>query len=258
MANAPAAVYIFCALFGIAVGSFLNVCIFRIPKKESIVVVPSHCMSCGKKLKWWELVPVFSYVFLRGKCSGCKAKISPQYCIVELATGLIWVLVLFVEGLSVDTILFQALFSALLVIAVIDARTKEIPFPIVIFIAVLGAIRIALHYKTFTQNWLDIVLGPVVMAVLFLAIIFFSNGRAMGGGDYKLCTAMGLFLGLKLSLLGLVFGCIIGSVIHVSLMIIKKVGRELAFGPYLAAGFAVSALWGTDFIAWYTQKFLTF
>ncbi len=252
--STPAVFYILALLFGIGIGSFLNVCIYRIPKKESIVTVPSHCMSCGKKLHWYELIPVFSYIFLRGKCSGCKAKISPQYCIVELANGLLWALVFFVKGIQVDTILIQLLISALLVIAVIDARTKEIPFAIVIFIAVLGAVRVIFHH----ESWLDLVLGPVVMAVLFLAIIFFSNGRAMGGGDYKLCTAMGLFLGLKLCFLGLVLGCILGSIIHVGRMIIKHVGRELAFGPYLAAGFAISALWGADIWGWYIGKFFTF
>ncbi len=252
--SSPAVFYVLAALFGICVGSFLNVCIYRIPKKESIVVVPSHCMSCGKKLHWYELIPIFSYIFLRGKCSGCKAKISPQYCIVEATTGALWALVYFVKGAAVDTILIQLLVSALLVIAVIDARTKEIPFPVVIFIAVLGAIRIIFYH----ESWRDIVLGPVVMAALFLAIIFISDGRAMGGGDYKLCTAMGLFLGLKLTFLGLVIGCILGSIIHVARMIIQKVGRELAFGPYLAAGFAISALWGAQMWSWYVTKFFSF
>ncbi len=247
----PALFYVFALLFGIAVGSFLNVCIFRIPKKESIVVVPSHCMSCGKKLKWWELVPVFSYIFLRGKCSGCKAKISPQYCIVELSNGLLWALVYFVKGAQVDTILIQLLVSALLVIGVIDARTGEIPFPIVIFIGVLGAIRAIFHHEA----WLDLLLGPVVMFVLFTVLVFFN---AMGGGDLKLCTAMGLFLGLKLCFLGLIIGCIIGSIIHVALMIFKKAGHELKFGPYLGIGFTVSALWGADMWAWYMDKFFNF
>ena len=256
--SAPAAVYVFTFIFGAVIGSFLNVCIYRLPKHESIVVVPSHCMSCGRKLMWYELVPLFSFLFLRGKCHGCKAKISPQYFIVEFITGLLFVLVLFVKGITADTILIQLLISALLVIGVIDARTFEIPFPVVVFIGILGAIRIAVNYKTFTANWWNIVFGPIAMMVLFGLIIFISNGRAMGGGDYKLAIAAGLFLGLKQVALGLVLGCVIGSVIHVILMIVKKKGRELAFGPYLGAGFALSALWGNEMISWYVTKFLTF
>lgn len=249
--SAPAAVYIFTFLFGVCIGSFLNVCIYRIPEHQSIVVVPSHCMSCGKKLHWYELVPLFSYIFLRGKCKGCKAKISPQYFIVELITGLLFVLVLFVKGISADTPLCWAFISALLVIGVIDARTFEIPFPIVVFIGILGAIRIAVNYATFRENWWNIVFGPVAMCIFFGLIIFISNGRAMGGGDYKLAIAAGLFLGLKQVTLGLVLGCIIGSIIHVLLMVIKKKGRELAFGPYLGIGFGLSALWGNEMINWY-------
>ncbi len=253
--NAAWFFYIFTFLFGITVGSFLNVCIFRIPKEESIVSVPSHCMTCGKKLHWYELIPLFSWLALRGKCHGCKTKISPQYPIIEAANGLLWCLVLFIKGPCPDFLLISALFSALLVMGVIDARTMEIPNGIVLFILVLGIIRSAVNIFIFKQPWLDIVLGPVVMGGIFLAILLISGGRAMGGGDVKLMFTIGLFLGLKATFFGLVAACVVGSIIHLSLMAIKKVGRQLAFGPYLAIGFAVAALWGEKCLNWYLGKF---
>ena len=240
METAPWLVYIFTFLFGIVFGSFLNVCIYRIPEKQSIVTVPSHCMTCGKKLHWYELIPLFSWLALRGKCHGCKSKISPQYPLIEAANGLLCVLALFVKGLTADFILTCLLFSALLVISIIDARTFEIPFPIVIFIAVLGAVRLIFYH----EHWLDSILGPVVMGALFLIIILVTGGKAMGGGDFKLVMAAGLFLGLKKSLLALFIASLFGSIIHLILMKALHKGRQLAFGPYLSAGFLVAALWG--------------
>lgn len=255
MSEFPWIFYLFTFLFGVCIGSFLNVCIYRIPEGQSIVTVPSHCMTCGKKLHWYELVPLFSWLALRGKCLGCKAKISPQYPIVEAANGLLWCLVLWVKGPCIDMLLCCALLSAFFVLSVIDARTMEIPNGIVIFILVLAVIRAALNIFIYKQPWLDIVLGPVIMGGAFFAILLISDGRAMGGGDVKLLFAVGLFLGLKLTLFGLVVACIAGAVIHVSLMAIKKVGRQLAFGPYLSLGFAVSALWGAKCVEWYLSMF---
>lgn len=258
MEYAPVPMYIIVFLFGLVFGSFLNVCIYRLPEHQSIVKVPSHCMSCNKKLHWYELIPLFSWIFLRGKCSGCKAKISAQYPIIEASTGLLFMLCLFVKGLSVEMFLCQALMCALLVLSIIDARTKEIPNGISIFIAVIGLImavyRIIPLIKSHSSVW-DVVLGPVVVAGVLLLILILSGGGAIGGGDVKLMAAAGLFLGFKSSVLSLVIGCIAGAVIHVALMKIKHLGRELAMGPYLSAGIAVSALWGTEIVAWYLSKF---
>lgn len=254
METAPVVAYIFVFLFGIMVGSFLNVCIYRLPKHESIVVVPSHCMSCGKKLHWYELFPLFSWLALRGKCLGCKAPISAQYPLIEALNGVLWVSVVLVKGLTLDAILCQLMISALLVIALIDARTKEIPVSLNIFIGILGAARLALQYT----EWLDRVLGFGVLGGLFLFIILVSGGRALGGGDMKLMFAVGLFLGLKAGAFGLMAACILGSVIHLILMAAKKVGRELAFGPYLSLGFALAALWGQDIAEWYLTTYFVF
>ncbi|MBQ3027817.1 MAG: prepilin peptidase, partial [Lachnospiraceae bacterium] len=146
-------------LYGILVGSFLNVCIYRIPRHESIVTTPSHCMSCGYGLKWYDLVPVFSWLCLRGKCRKCKAPISVQYPIVEAANGVLWILVIALRGLNVEGILYCLFASALLVLSVIDFRTYEIPFGINVFIALLGGVRLV----TDRENWLLYVLGAVLV-----------------------------------------------------------------------------------------------
>ncbi len=254
MTYSPVPVYIFVFLYGIVFGSFLNVCIYRIPKGESIVKVSSHCMTCDKRLHWYELIPLFSWVFLRGRCHGCKSKISAQYPLIEGATGLLFVLCLAVKGLTVDMLLCQALMCALLVLSVIDARTKEIPNGINIFIAVIGLIKAVITVIPLIkahESVLDFALGPVVVAGVLLLILIVSGGGAIGGGDVKLMAAAGLFLGFKCTLLALVIACIAGSVIHIALMKIKHLGRELAMGPYLSLGIAVSALWGSEITAWY-------
>ena len=254
MTNAPVFVYIFVFLYGIVFGSFLNVCIYRLPAGESIVKVNSHCMSCGKRLHWYELIPLFSWIFLRGRCHGCHSKISVQYPLIEAANGLLFVLCLAVKGLTLDMLLCQALMSALLVLSVIDARTKEIPNGINIFIAVIGLIRVVVTIIPVIKSGgsvLDVVLGPVVVSGVLFLILVISGGGAIGGGDVKLMAAAGLFLGLKCTLLALVIGCIAGSIIHVALMKIRHLGRELAMGPYLSLGIATAALWGSEITAWY-------
>lgn len=121
-------------LFGIVIGSFVNVCIYRIPKKEDIVKVRSHCMSCGYQLKWYDLVPLFSYLALRGRCRRCNVKLSVQYPVVEAANGILYVLIVLVNGANVESLLYCLLTSALLALSVIDFRTYEIPVGINLFI----------------------------------------------------------------------------------------------------------------------------
>lgn len=255
--SAPAFMYIVVFLYGLLIGSFLNVCIYRLPEQQSIVTIPSHCMNCGKKLHWYELIPLFSWLALRGKCHGCKAKISAQYPIVEAMNALLYILVLFIKGPSIDMLLCQALISNLIVLSFIDARTMEIPNGINIFIAVLGVARTLVDWLVYKNGWLDHVLGLIVMVVFFI-IFFVSDGRAIGFGDVKMMFGIGLFLGLKCTVFGLAAGCIVGSVIHLTLMAVKKVGRQLAFGPYLSTGFAISALFGKYVVDWYLNTFFSF
>lgn len=234
-------------LFGITVGSFLNVCILRIPIKESVVTVPSHCLSCGKQLKWYELLPVFSWLVLRGKCRKCKRPVSAQYPVIEAVNGLLWVLIFLIFGLVPFTLLCCLMTSALLVLSVIDARTGEIPAGINIFILVLGVGRLALDYS----SWSEYALGFVVVSVPLLLVLLITGGRGIGGGDIKLMAVCGLFLGWKLALLAFALGCILGAVIHLIRMRVSDAGRVLALGPYLAAGIFIAMLWGDQLLSWY-------
>lgn len=238
--------YIIIFIYGIIIGSFLNVCIFRIPKQESIVK-GSHCMNCGYRLRWYDLVPLFSYLFLGGKCRKCGTKISVQYPIIEVLNGGLYLLVFAVCGWSVETLLYCLLFSALLALSVIDFRTYEIPVGFNYFILALGLIRIITDYA----NWPDYAIGLFSVSFFLALIYWISKGRAIGGGDVKLMATCGLLLGWQKIVLALMLGCIIGSVIHIARMKLTKADHVLAMGPYLAAGVAISALWGDKIIQWY-------
>jgi len=233
-------IFLYIFIIGLVFGSFLNVCIFRLPKHENIAIEPSHCQNCGRRLKWYELFPVFSYIALKGKCRTCHTKISIQYPIIELLNGTMYVLVFLVMGMNVRALLTCALTSCLIVIAVIDWRTFEIPVGLNVFIALLGVINLVFDY----DNWLDYLIGAACVSGFLLIIYLVSKGRAMGGGDIKLMAAAGLLLGWKNIVLAFILGCILASVIHVIRMKVSKAEHVLAFGPYLAAGIIIAQLFG--------------
>ncbi|MBR3833638.1 MAG: prepilin peptidase [Lachnospiraceae bacterium] len=244
---------IFC-LYGIVIGSFVNVLILRIPISESVTLTRSHCMTCGHVLSWYELVPLFSYIFLGGKCRHCKEHISIQYPIVEAANGILYLLLYLACGISVECILYCLCASALLALSVIDWRTKEIPIGFNIFILLLGLIRLV----TDIGNWSQYVIGLFAVSGFLFLLHLITKGRGIGGGDIKLMAATGLLLGWQLNIIAFLLGCVIGSIIHLSIMAIKKAGRELAFGPYLSAGVFVAMIWGEQLVSWYLSMWATY
>ncbi len=239
--------YIVIFIYGIVIGSFLNVLIYRIPKKENIVTTRSHCMNCGYQLRWYDLVPLFSYLALGGRCRKCKAHISAQYPVIEALNGVLYLIVFWKYGMSVDSLVYCLLFSALLALSVIDFRTYEIPVGFNLFILTLGLIHGAFHYT----QWLDFLIGFLCVSVFLLILYYATGGRAIGGGDVKLMAVCGLLLGWKLIIFAFLLGCIIGSVIHLIRMKVSGEGHVLAMGPYLSAGVAVAVLWGNEFLQWY-------
>lgn len=239
--------YIIIFIFGITIGSFLNVCIYRIPLGESIVTAPSHCMTCGWKLKWYDMVPVFSWLVLGGKCRNCKSKISVQYPIIEGVNGILYVMICAVNGLEWSSVIYCFMASALLVLSIIDWHTYEIPFGINVFLFVLGIAMTILDRGNLVEHLIGMICVSGLLGILYLL----TGGRAIGGGDIKLMFACGLILGWKLILLAFFLGCIIGSVVHIIRMSVKKAGRMLAMGPYLSAGIFLAALWGNAWINWY-------
>ena len=239
--------YITILIFGITIGSFLNVCIYRLPLGESIVTAPSHCMICGRKLRWYDMVPVFSWLVLGGKCRNCKSEISVQYPIIEGVNGILYVVICVVNGLVWSSVVYCFMASALLVLSVIDWRTYEIPFCLNVFLFVLGVAVVVLD----RGNLVDHLIGMVCVSGLLEVLYLVSGGRAIGGGDIKLMFACGLILGWERIILAFLLGCVIGSVVHTVRIKVSKAGRMLAMGPYLSAGVLLAALWGDAWINWY-------
>jgi len=239
------------AVLGACVGSFLNVLIFRIPRKEEFVRTPSHCMECGRRLQWFELIPVVSWLLQKGRCRGCGSRLSPQYPVVEAANALAWLLTaqLFRQD-PLRIALYCALFSLLLVIAFIDWRTFEIPAGLNLAIGVLGAVQLAAD----AANWRLYVIGLFSVSLVFLLLWFITGGAGIGLGDVKLVAAAGLLLGWPRMIPAILAGSFTGVVIH-SLRMKKGAGRKLAFGPYLALGIWFSALFGEDLIVAYLGLF---
>ena len=259
-------VYGIVLIYGLLIGSFLNVCIFRIPDESSIVTGRSHCMNCNSKLKWYELIPVFSYIFLLGKCKSCKSKISIQYPIVEALNGIVYVLVFYLFGWSAPhvillNVVYCLVISALIVLSLIDFRTNTIPIGINIFIMIMGLAAALIKYIWFGRNtemMLDHAIGFFAVSSFLLLIFYASKGRGIGGGDIKLMAGAGLLLGWELILLAFFIGCVLAAIIHPIRMRINHLNRVLAFGPYLSIGIIVALLYGKQIITWYLDTFFVY
>ncbi len=247
MTLADVLLWILIMLYGIVIGSFLNVCIYRIPKKESIVTVGSHCMACNHKLAWYDLFPLFSFLFLKGKCRYCGARLSWQYPAVEALNGVLYVLIVAVRGISVESVLYCFLVSALIVISVIDYRTMEIPIQVNGVILVIGVLHAVVDYEDAVRY----IIGFFAASLFLFLCLILTRGRGIGGGDIKLMAVAGLCLGWDNIMLALVFGCIIGSVIQCIIIAVTKNKTKFAMGPYLSAGILIAMLWGDAFIEWY-------
>jgi len=246
-----AVIYIIISLLGLCIGSFMNVLIYRIPRHEDFVRTRSHCMSCGKTLGFSELIPLVSYIAQGGKCRGCGAKLSAQYPMIEAANALMWLLsaLLFAPD-YLKTALMCLLFSALLVLSVIDWRTYIIPGGLSLAVFLLGLVRLF----TDLGSWRLYLIGMVSVSAVFLIINLVTRGEGLGMGDVKLMAGAGLLLGWRLILLATVIGSVLGAVIH-SLRMKKGAERRLAFGPYLSIGIWLSALFGDGLISAYLNLF---
>jgi len=249
-------------IYGVLIGSFLNVCIYRIPRGESVVHSRSHCMSCGATLKNRDLFPVISYMILKGRCRNCGETISIQYPLIEFLNGAIYVIIFLTRGLPgvadrsleyhLTSVLFCLVTSALIAISVIDFRTYEIPEKIKLFLLVAGLIRIGLDYR----NWGLYLIGFFCVSTFLYVIFLLSGGKAIGGGDIKLMAVAGALIGWKNILLALFLGCLLGSILHIIRMKISHADRMLAMGPYLSAGIFIAMLYGDQLIKWYLSAFL--
>lgn len=228
-------VELFMLLLGLMVGSFLNVCIYRLPREESIVFPPSHCTACGARLKPLDLVPLLSYICLKRRCRYCGAKISPRYFILESINGLGWLGIAHYVGISGHAVMGMLLFSLALVIGTIDLEHGIIPDELS---ALLLASGVVYHFFSQEIGLLNRLLGMAAgFGILFILAVVSKGG--MGGGDIKLCAGIGFWLGFPGFLYALLAGSIIGSMMSLLLMAMKRKGikETIPFGPFLMAGF---------------------
>jgi leader peptidase (prepilin peptidase)/N-methyltransferase len=241
------------AILGLAVGSFLNVCIHRLPHKASIVSPASNCPHCGYVLRWFDNIPVVSYVILGGRCRGCNARISIRYPIVELITMITFVVHYVVFGpdlLLVPRLVFA---SALIVLFAIDLEHHLLPNVIT-----LPGIVVGLAFSLFLPpGVIDALLGVLVGGgVLWLigeAYYRYSGQEGMGGGDVKMLAMIGAFLGWKLTVLTLVFSSLLGAIIGLIVIAVRRGGMKypLPYGTFLALAALVASLAGTEILNWY-------
>jgi len=244
---------VFVFVLGACVGSFLNVCIYRIPENKSVVTGHSYCYSCGHKLSFPDMVPVLSYILLRGRCRYCDAGFSLQYPLVEFLTGLLYLIVFIKFGYSWATVSFWSLFSLLIVVTVIDLYYRIIPDGVLITGTIIGLPLAGLQSIDRLAGGL---IGFIVVGLIMLLIAVVSKG-GMGGGDIKLSAVMGLYLGWQGVLVALLIAFLGGGLFGLFLLLTGRKGRKDAvpFGPFLALGGAAAALWGSELLAWYMATF---
>jgi leader peptidase (prepilin peptidase)/N-methyltransferase len=242
-------------VFGLLLGSFMNVCTLRWPTDESVIRPPSHCPGCQSPIRWFDNIPVLSYLLLRGRCRSCGAHISAQYPLVELAVGLIWAGTFWQHGLSVEAARSGVFLTLLLGIAITDARFYIIPDQ---FSLGGGVIGLALAPFAGGISITEALLGAAVGFFILLAVAKVGTRLfkkdAMGGGDLKMMAMVGAFLGLPGVLLTLFLGALMGSLIFGPIS--WKTGKLVPFGIFLAVGAAVTYGWGDLIIDWYYQEFL--
>lgn len=243
-------VIVIAALLGAMVGSFLNVCIVRLPKDQSILRPPSHCPKCAAAVAWYDNVPILSWLLLRGRCRRCKAGISIQYPLVEAATAVVWAASAWHYGLGLEALTAAVFGTLLLGIAVTDARTYLIPDEYTWGGLVIG---LALSWRGGLDGFLVALLGAATGFVLLYAVAWGGEKvfrkEAMGGGDIKMMTMIGAFVGWQGVLLTVFLGALLGTLVFVPLSIRHK--RLVPFGIFLAAAAAITFVLGDCILNWY-------
>ena len=241
-------------ILGLIVGSFSNVCIYRIPKNESIIYPASHCPKCSSPIKPVDNVPILSYILLKGRCRNCKKKISIQYPSVELLTGLIYLIIYLIYGLNIQTLIYIILSSALIIIAFIDLNEQVIPEVISLPGMAIGLIlSVFVSYISFINSVLGIVIGGGIILVIRLVGSLIFKKESMGIGDIELAAMIGAFLGWRYIAISLFLGFFLGALIGIILILSKIKGREdvVPFGPFIVLGSLITLLWGEKIITWY-------
>ncbi|MCE5211935.1 MAG: prepilin peptidase [Deltaproteobacteria bacterium] len=249
---------IFAFISGAAIGSFLNVCIFRIPAEESIIRPASRCPSCLQPIRFYDNIPILSFLLLRARCRDCGAKISWRYPLVELITGLLALLLFIKFGLTLDFLVYFAFTAVLITISFIDLDHQIIPD-----ILSLPGIPIFFLLAVFVVKvpWMEAAIGLLIGGGVLFAIAFLyefiTKREGMGGGDIKLLGMIGGFLGWKSLIFILLVSSVLGAIVGISVMVIKKQDMKYAvpFGPFLSAAAVAYLFWGDAFMRFLIHRY---
>ena len=243
-------------ILGLAVGSFLNVCIDRLPQNKSIAFPPSHCEACQHKLAAKDLIPVFSYLRLRGRCRYCQDSVPRRLLWVELATGAVFALLSWHYGLN-PALGIMAFYACLFIVVFVIDLEHGLILNKVVYPGMVVALLLALLPQPWLTQWIvtgiaNAALGGAIGFALFLLIAIISRG-GMGWGDVKLAALIGLATGFPLVFLSIIMGAILGGIMAVALVIAKKRKRRqtIPFGPFLAVAAMITLLWGSNIMSWY-------
>lgn len=246
--------YLVVALFGALIGSFLNVCIHRLPRRESVAWPGSHCPACGETIAWHDNIPLLSYLILKGRCRHCAIRIPIRYPIIEALNAIGYVALLAVYGPGWPTVAYGVLYSSLLVVAATDLSHKIIPNAITfpgIAVGLLSAV--AVLPLGLIDSLVGLLVGGGILWLLAWASPYLFGKEGMGGGDIKLLAMIGAFLGWKPALLTIMVGSLLGSLVGIGLItggVIRR-GDYIPFGPFLVCGALVALFFGQSVIDWY-------
>ena len=247
-------IFLFC--LGAIVGSFLNVCIYRMPRKKSIIHPGSHCPHCRHKIAWYDNIPFLSYIFLKGRCRHCGGKISFRYFVVELLTASLFLFLFYHFGLSLFFWIYIALCSSLIVVSFIDIDIREIPDEIDLTGIIIGLIlsvafpqlhKTAFRHLALFRSFLGLLAGggSIYLTGIIGNAIF--KKESMGGGDVKLMAMVGAFIGAKLALLAFFIAPFFGAVVGIVLKI-RKGESLIPYGPFLSLATLIAIIWGERII----------
>jgi leader peptidase (prepilin peptidase)/N-methyltransferase len=244
---------ILAAVVGVCVGSFLNVCIYRLPRGQSLASPPSRCPHCERPLRWYHNIPIVSWVALRGRCAHCQAPISIQYPVIELVTALVWLLIVWMTPVGWLLASRLVLATALIVLFMIDLEHQLLPNVITLPGIVVGLAFSVVAPPGPADALLGALLGGGVLYAIAAAYYLLRKEEGMGMGDVKMLAMVGAFLGWRAVLLTLVLSSFAGAVIGGVMMGLRKgsLRYALPFGTFLAVGALIAMLFGEQFIAWY-------
>ena len=246
--------YVIVFLFGAVIGSFLNVCIYRLPREESVAWPASHCPSCAQPIAMYDNIPILSYLILRGRCRTCQVPISIQYPLVEAANAIGYLAIFWIFGFTPVAYVYAGMLSALIVITGTDLSHTMIPDAVTLPGIVVGLLCAAVILPIgLVDSLLGVALGGGILWALAWVSPYVFGKEGMGGGDIKLMAMVGAFIGWQPVLLAIMIGSFLGSVVGVGLIAVGILRRDqyIPFGPFLAAGSLLALLFHQPLLDWY-------